>query len=78
MIDFTPKLFLNDHYRREGKVFVKKKNPHDEALHILKTQMDIPRPPQVIKSSFLILDIVYVSVSCFYLYPLVMKLISAA
>ncbi|XP_046693235.1 unconventional myosin-XV [Silurus meridionalis] len=34
--------------RREGKVFAKRMNPHDEALNILKTQMDIPPPPQVI------------------------------
>ncbi|KAB5523226.1 hypothetical protein PHYPO_G00150060 [Pangasianodon hypophthalmus] len=32
--------------RREGKVFMKKVHPHDEALQILKTQMDIPPPPQ--------------------------------
>ncbi|KAF7689784.1 hypothetical protein HF521_013137 [Silurus meridionalis] len=32
--------------RREGKVFAKRMNPHDEALNILKTQMDIPPPPQ--------------------------------
>ncbi|XP_066511963.1 unconventional myosin-XV [Hoplias malabaricus] len=32
--------------RREGKLFVKRMNPHDEAMHILKTQMDNPPPPQ--------------------------------
>ncbi|XP_057186832.1 unconventional myosin-XV-like [Triplophysa rosa] len=32
--------------RRDGKAFVKKLNPHDEAMHILKTQMDNPAPPQ--------------------------------
>ncbi|KAM9454739.1 unconventional myosin-XV [Clarias gariepinus] len=32
--------------RKEGKVFAKKGNPHDEALHILKTQTYIPPPPQ--------------------------------
>ncbi|XP_051558226.1 unconventional myosin-XV [Myxocyprinus asiaticus] len=33
--------------RRDGKGFVKKMNPHDEAMQILKTQMDNPRPTQV-------------------------------
>ncbi|KAL7846059.1 hypothetical protein AOLI_G00242510 [Acnodon oligacanthus] len=32
--------------RREGRGFVKKMNPHDEAMQILKTQMDNPPPPQ--------------------------------
>ncbi|XP_072514080.1 unconventional myosin-XV [Salminus brasiliensis] len=32
--------------RRDGKGFVKKRNPHDEAMQILKTQMDNPPPPQ--------------------------------
>ncbi|XP_016386909.1 unconventional myosin-XV-like [Sinocyclocheilus rhinocerous] len=32
--------------RREGKAFVKKLNPHDEAMQILKTQSDNPPPPQ--------------------------------
>nr|XP_021331574.1 unconventional myosin-XV [Danio rerio] len=32
--------------KRDGKGFVKKKNPHDEAMQILKTQMDNPPPPQ--------------------------------
>ncbi|XP_058637959.1 LOW QUALITY PROTEIN: unconventional myosin-XV [Onychostoma macrolepis] len=32
--------------RREGKGFVKKMNPHDEAMQILKTQRDNPPPPQ--------------------------------
>ncbi|GAA6086567.1 unconventional myosin-XV [Tachysurus ichikawai] len=31
--------------RREGKVFMKKLNPHDEALQILTTQVDAPPPP---------------------------------
>ncbi|XP_047659608.1 unconventional myosin-XV-like [Tachysurus fulvidraco] len=31
--------------RREGKVFMKRLNPHDEALHILTTQVDAPPPP---------------------------------
>ncbi|XP_073722285.1 unconventional myosin-XV [Misgurnus anguillicaudatus] len=33
-------------YRREGKGFAKKLNPHDEAMQILKSQMDNPPPPQ--------------------------------
>ncbi|KAA0722587.1 Unconventional myosin-XV [Triplophysa tibetana] len=32
--------------RRDGKAFAKKLNPHDEAIHILKTQIDNPAPPQ--------------------------------
>ncbi|ROI62435.1 Unconventional myosin-XV [Anabarilius grahami] len=32
--------------RRDGKGFVKKLNPHDEAMQILKTQMDNPPPPE--------------------------------
>lgn len=33
-------------YRREAKVFVKKPDPHDEAMMILKDQMNAP-PTQV-------------------------------
>ncbi|XP_052401798.1 unconventional myosin-XV [Carassius gibelio] len=32
--------------RREGKGFMKKMNPHDEAMQILQTQRDNPPPPQ--------------------------------
>ncbi|KAI4902885.1 hypothetical protein NFI96_000217 [Prochilodus magdalenae] len=32
--------------RKEGRGFVKKMNPHDEAMQILKTQMENPPPPQ--------------------------------
>ncbi|KAG5277614.1 hypothetical protein AALO_G00089430 [Alosa alosa] len=32
--------------RKEGRGFVKKRNPHDEAMQILKPQMDNPPPPQ--------------------------------
>ncbi|TRY64413.1 hypothetical protein DNTS_017109, partial [Danionella cerebrum] len=32
--------------RRDGKAFVKKLNPHDEAMQILKPQMENPPPPQ--------------------------------
>ncbi|XP_076846163.1 unconventional myosin-XV [Brachyhypopomus gauderio] len=36
----------HDARRREGKVFVRKHNPHDEAMQILKPQMENPPPPQ--------------------------------
>ncbi|XP_030634878.1 unconventional myosin-XV [Chanos chanos] len=36
-------------HRRDGKPFVKKMNPHEEAMQILKTQMENPPPPQVLR-----------------------------
>ena len=35
-------------FRKEGRGFMKKMNPHDEAMQILKTQMENPPPPQVL------------------------------